>query len=100
MTEVDIDRQPRPDGTGFDVTVVGELDLDTADQLAGALSDCDGMVNVDLGGVTFMDSSGLGTLIRARNRVMEDGGHLLIRGAGDNVRRLFEVTGLAEFLTD
>ena len=68
-------------------------------QMAAALDGCVGAVTVDLGGVTFMDSSGLGTLIRARNRIGEDGGQLSVTGVSQNVRRLFEVTGLADFLT-
>ena len=100
MTDVRIDRESRPDGSGSVVTIVGELDLDTAGQLADVLEGCHGEIVVNVEGVTFMDSSGLGTLIRARNRVMDEGGQLSVRGARDNVRRLFQVTGLADYLVD
>jgi anti-anti-sigma factor len=47
----------------------GEVDLDTAEQLAsalrGAVTDTDGLVVLDLLGVPFMDSSGLKVLLVA-----------------------------------
>jgi anti-anti-sigma factor len=53
-------------------------------------------VVVDLAGVSFMDSRGLGTLLGAR----QDGGLTLARPSS-YVRRLLEVTGLlAEFSVD
>ena len=100
MTGVSIDTEPCADGRGEVVRVTGELDLDTADQLGQALDDCHGVVVVDLAQVSFMDSSGLGTLIRARNRLIAEGGSLTVGEVADNVRRLFEVTGLTDFLSN
>lgn len=100
MSEARIEREARADTAGAVVRVRGELDLDSTEQLAAVLSECHGAVLVDLGGVTFMDSSGLGTLIRARNRLGDEGGSLAVERAGRNVRRLFEVTGLTDFLAD
>lgn len=82
------------------VHVAGEVDLDTTDQLAAGLEGCHGVVLVDLAGVTFIDSSGLGTLVRTRNRLTSEGGDLFVQHPADNVRRLFEVTGLTELLAD
>ncbi len=99
ITGVQITTEPQSDGPGEVVRVTGELDLDTADQLARALGACQGHVVVDLAGVSFMDSSGLGTLIRARNRLTSEGGSLTVGQVADNVRRLFELTGLTDFLS-
>jgi anti-anti-sigma factor len=99
MTDVRIDTEADPDGSGEVVRVAGELDLDTADQLARALDACQGDVVVDLAQCSFMDSSGLGALIRARNRLTTEGGTLSVREAAENVRRLFELTGLTDFLS-
>jgi stage II sporulation protein AA (anti-sigma F factor antagonist) len=82
------------------VRVAGEVDLDTAEQLAAGLGACHGTVVVDLAGVTFIDSSGLGTLVRARNRLTSEGGGLLVAEPTERVRRLFELTGLTELLAD
>lgn len=100
MSQVRIETESRSDGSVEVVRVAGEIDLETADQLAEAIDACHGLVVVDLGGVTFMDSSGLGTLIRARNRLVDEGGGLVVREVAANVRRLFEVTGLTDFLSE
>jgi anti-sigma B factor antagonist len=46
--------------------------------------------------VTFLDSTGLGTLVAARNRAEEAGGQLPIIGSGERVLKLFRITGLDE----
>lgn len=48
---------------------------------------------LDLAGVTFMDSTGLGTLLRVANECPPRGIRLIIRAASPQVRRLMEVTG-------
>ena len=58
----------------------GELDVSTASQLrqtiTTAFDEGGGKVIVDLTAVTFMDSTTLGVLIGAHNRVRETGGAL------------------------
>jgi anti-anti-sigma regulatory factor len=76
---------------GVTLHVSGEVGLDTIDQLAAGLDGCTGAVVVDLAGVT---------LVRARNRLTSEGGGLLVRDPPDNVRRVFELTGLTELLAD
>ena len=55
---------------GAGVTVVhcrGEIDLDSRDRLARCLRGLAGKVEVDLSGVTFLDSCGISTLVTAHN---------------------------------
>jgi anti-sigma B factor antagonist len=86
--------------TALGVTVLevfGEVDLANADQLcqAGirALSPCGGTLRIDLGGVTFMDSTGLAALIQIRNQA--SGAHqVLIQNPQPNVARILAITGL------
>jgi len=79
------------------VAVAGDIDSATAPELHAILDQYgDHMVTVDLHKVTFIDSSGLGTLIRAQERITLAGGRLAIRGPRPNVQRVFEITGLAE----
>lgn len=49
---------------------------------------------VDLSGTTFMDSTGLGTLVSLRNQVLVRGGRFLLVRPDDRVFRLFELTRL------
>jgi stage II sporulation protein AA (anti-sigma F factor antagonist) len=72
----------------------------TAPQLDAVLAtvDGDGDVVVDLAGVTFMDSSGIGVLVQASQRARAAGQTLRTRRERDNVWRTLEVTNLAELL--
>jgi anti-sigma B factor antagonist len=81
----------------------GELDVSTAPQLrqtiTSALDDGGDRVIVDLTAVTFMDSTTLGVLIGAHNRVRESGGFLGLVCPDDKVRRVFRITGLDKVFT-
>ena len=70
----------------------GELDLATAPQLAEAFAD--GPIVLDLGGLDFIDSTGLATLISEGRRRTERGSpFILVRGSA-TTQRLFAVTGV------
>ncbi len=45
---------------------------------------------LDLGGVTFMDSSGIALLLRARRRMEALGGNLMVRHVPDQARRVLD----------
>ncbi|MFH9352183.1 STAS domain-containing protein [Kitasatospora sp. NPDC017646] len=87
--------------TPFVVTAHGEIDLDTAPHLrreiSRALAEHQEVV-LDLSEVTFMDCSGLGVLVRARNQADRSGRRLVLRGIGRPVTRLLELTGLGRRL--
>ncbi|MFN8050754.1 MAG: STAS domain-containing protein [Acidimicrobiales bacterium] len=86
---------------GATLTVSGELDLSTGpellDHLAIALFD-NAVIDLDLGGVTFIDSSGLKMLLRMREVAMERGVVAYVSDASPSVRRLFDLTGTGELL--
>ena len=81
------------------VEVAGELDLHSAPQLRAELGraiESGGAphVVVDLAGVTFLDSTGVGVLVGALKRARQADGSLHFCGAQPRVRRVFEITGL------
>ena len=86
------------------VDVAGEVDVFSAAELANQLTQLFDagrrIVMVDLTAVTFLDSTGLGTLVAARNRAEEAGGQLPVIGSGDRVMKLFRITGLGGRLRD
>jgi anti-sigma B factor antagonist len=82
------------------VRVAGEIDLASSPSLDVCLRGLDGVVIVDLADVTFIDSSGLGVLIRHWKRLRSRSLDLRVRAPQDNVRRVFEVTGLDDLLVD
>jgi anti-sigma B factor antagonist len=82
------------------VTVAGELDLQTAPALADSLEQqfaagCD--VELELSGVTFIDSSGIRVLVQARAAAQEgERGFALCAPLPAQMHRVFEVAGLLE----
>ena len=55
---------------------------------------------LDLGGLTFMDCSGLRVLLHATRRAKENGHGLAIMGIGSLPMRIIEVTGTERLLID
>ncbi|HEY3941554.1 MAG TPA: STAS domain-containing protein [Acidimicrobiales bacterium] len=82
------------------VTASGEIDVATAPRVQAAiLAQLDGRpvdVVVDLSAVSFLDSSGISALIRARRRVGEVGGTLRLRNPQPKVRRVLQITGVEQ----
>ena len=54
---------------------------------------------VNLADVSFMDSSGLRVLVVARNALDERGAEMVIADINDQLRRLFEISGLTSAFT-
>ena len=85
------------------VAVTGEVDVLTApllwERLQQAIDSTKGSLVIDLGGVRFIDSMGLGTLVRAHKRLSEDSRTMLIRSPDDRARKLFALTGLDNVFT-
>ena len=83
------------------VTVNGEIDLDTSDEFGLALVGVapTGRVDVDLTGVSYIDSAGLRSLLTARTDLEERGAQLRVVSASTIVTRLFEIAGVADLLT-
>jgi anti-sigma B factor antagonist len=78
------------------VVAEGELDLIGAPMLIAAVRDSgDGPVVVDLGGVGFMDSSGLRALLEARQACLDDGRPFALARPSDAVLRVLELVDLA-----
>lgn len=86
------------------LAVRGEVDALTAPRLAAALDELlDGAgereIAVDLEGVTFLASSGLGVLIDTARRAARDDRRLFVVAANRAVLRPLEVTGSAQLFT-
>ena len=83
--------------------VAGEVDVFTAPQLrealVGALDDGARDVVVDLEGVDFLDSTGLGVLVAGLKRVRQHGGDLSLVCTREHILKILDVTGLIKVLT-
>jgi anti-anti-sigma factor len=80
--------------TGQRVTLVGELDAGTAPCVASALEMAGlvGDVDVDLGGVTFMDAGGLRSVLRLRELLVSNGCSMRVVATSPAVQRVLEIT--------
>jgi len=80
------------------VTVAGDVDLGTADRLGDealtAARDETPNLVFDLGGVTFLDSSGLKVLVAAQKRAEQAGGSVSLAAVPRVVMRVLTVTAL------
>lgn len=86
------------------VSAAGEVDIATVDEfLAAVRSALDAgasAVDLDLGGLTFIDSSGLGALVRLRSEAEERGARLDLTNVPAKVSRILDLTGLAGIFLD
>lgn len=64
------------------------------DRIKAAIGDSHQTVEVDLSGMTFVDSSGLGALISLHKLMRAKDGHLLLVNPTQVCRQLFELTRL------
>jgi len=76
----------------------GEIDLQAARELGQALNElvgtAGGAATIDLSDVTFIDSTGLGALVRARERLRRQSRTLILVCPPGPVRQVFELTRL------
>lgn len=79
------------------VSLQGELDLSCARRMDEHFASIDeqrpARVVVDLGGLAFIDSSGLRTLLIAHERASEHGYEFVLLPGQESVQRVFELTG-------
>lgn len=91
-------------GTGVVIKATGELDVYWAPGFRDALlllidGRDDLRVEVDLEGVTFIDSTGLGVLVGAQRRLNDRGGELMLSHLPSPTYKALEVSGLLPHFT-
>ncbi|HEY5258995.1 MAG TPA: STAS domain-containing protein [Candidatus Baltobacteraceae bacterium] len=94
--ELHIDIKPEGETTVFALS--GSLDLATSPAVRAALVDAAGSgthdMIVDLTNVDFLDSTGLGALIGAQRRALEQHGRMRVVVTDGPIARLLNITGL------
>ena len=82
------------------ITLLGEHDISTSDEVRRALAGARGaeLVVVDLADCTFMDSTVLGVLASAQRHVRDAGGRVVAVNASGIVARALEITGVGQLL--
>lgn len=93
----------RRDGGTVTLELVGELDLATAEQVRAALAEIESQsprrLVIDLGRLSFIDSSGIHVIISQHIRAVRQGApRLEIRRGPEAVQRAFQIVGLEQEL--
>ena len=82
---------------------IGDLDLASSRDLASRLAEMAGEAGhhavLDLTRITFMDSVGLGVVLKAANRFQRQGKQLVIVVPPGPVRRMLDFAGVADRLS-
>ena len=91
------------EGDSITIALSGEMDLSTADKLDSAIRNAEdtviGQIVVDMTDLSFVDSTGLSVLLRARVRSREDGNRLcFVPSRHEAVTRLLALTATGEML--
>jgi anti-sigma B factor antagonist len=81
------------------ISLTGEIDVSTASRLSASvaeviLADAPPRVVLDMAGVIFCDSQGLGTLVVLSRRARLAGSLLVLTNVGDFLLRVLDITGL------
>ncbi|MDQ1688253.1 MAG: anti-sigma factor antagonist [Frankiaceae bacterium] len=80
------------------VTLTGEIDIFTAQGFRAAVEHACRMrhevVEIDLTGVSFIDSSGLGLVAELLRHQRQHGGRVVVRGARRSVARTFRLCAM------
>lgn len=91
-----------PDRERVRVAPVGEVDIATADQLGRPIVELlEGgfeRVVVDLRDVTFLDSTGIHTLVQCHRRARDLSARMSIILGGPATRRVLDITGIIDHL--
>ncbi len=82
------------------VSIGGEINMSSSPQLRRSLLQVTGegpaRLVVDLSGVTYIDTSGMATLVEALQRTRDRGGRLALRGLRAKIRAVFRLARLDE----
>ena len=95
---MDLKLETRHEGEAAVIAAAGEVDVFTAPDLdteiTAQLADGRSRLVVDLSGVSFLDSTGLGVLVKGLKGAREAGGSLHLVVTSDRIRKIFDITGL------
>lgn len=84
------------------VTAAGEIDMSTVGNLTSAVDEQlaahPARIVIDVAGITFCDSLGLGSLVVLNRRAQKTGTRLVLRSPSEFLVRMLQVTGVHQTL--
>jgi stage II sporulation protein AA (anti-sigma F factor antagonist) len=99
---LNFDVESRVDGDRAIVTVRGDLDLQVAERVVAEIEKVEEgappLLVIDLSGLSFLDSSGMGVIAAAQARAVEAGRRIVLVRPPYSVRRAFELSGFDDVI--
>ena len=91
------------DNVEFSAEDAGRSEIDFLCRIFEAVikAELDGISELilDFGGLEYISSAGLRTLLVAQKKLSAQGGSLIVRGCNESIREVFEITGFSDILT-
>ena len=101
-TVLNFDLESRVEGDRAIVTVRGDLDLQVAERVVNEIAKVEErsptLLVLDLSGLSFLDSSGMGVIAAAQARAIEAGRRIVLVKPPYTVRRAFELSGFDDVI--
>ena len=95
-----IDVSPAAEAAPAFVVLSGEMDIVSTASFADAMAELEGSspdaVVIDIGALTFIDSSGINALVQAARIVEERGGRAVLASPAPHVQRVFDITHVGD----
>jgi anti-anti-sigma factor len=99
---LNFDVESRVEGDRATVTVRGDLDLQVAERVVAEIEKVEegapALLVIDLSGISFLDSSGMGVIAAAQARAVEAGRRIVLVRPPYSVRRAFELSGFDDVI--
>jgi stage II sporulation protein AA (anti-sigma F factor antagonist) len=93
----------RPSDGVIHVKLAGEVDILSVGELRRRIEELDGQmpahVVFDLGGLLFIDSSGINALVQAVKAIEEQGGSGVLTAPSPEARRVLEIIGVSQVVS-
>jgi anti-anti-sigma factor len=100
---LNFDLKTATEGTSALVSIRGDLDLQVAERVVDTLTRIEltepALLVIDLSGLSFMDSTGMGVIAAAHSRAVEAGRRFVIVRPPAGVRQAFELSKLDAVIT-
>lgn len=82
----------------WQIKIDKDIDIYNVTELKGAILACveekKAGIELDAANMEYIDSTGLGALVSALNKVRAYDGNIVIKGLKSHIKRLFTITGL------
>ena len=86
-------------GDGGEIIMLGRFDASQAEKAQEFLATVNEAKTVDLGGLDYISSAGLATLLWTQKRLMESGVGLKLINVSSHINNIFQYTGFHQVFT-